>query len=485
MALDPSVILQGNQPGIDPAVLVTAYNLQQQVQKNQQAQQTQNALKAIYADPASLDDKGLPTTNALAKISRIDPNIGLQTVQQVAKAKDQMLQYDDAQLDHVEKQSQHYADTVAIPAQQAYEDTFAATGNRDAAIAAGQRAMATGRDQIAKDGWHTEDQLNQHPTTFDPVQNDASLEQFKTWRDARKEAAAEKAKAEDEKRKEAADAAKAAKDEADAARRDREDKDREAKEDRQFDLSEAHLGLEERRAAAAEGGANKWEILTDPKTSEQYRYNPVTAQATDLAGKPYTPAGAQKMDSGGGAHSGIAMAIKQFSKENPKATAADIADFAAQYGAGVREQGAIGQRTGQVEFSAGELDNAAVLSKDAYNKLPRGQFLTFNKLRQKVETETGSPEQAAAYAADNAVVNTYARMVSPTGSGTESDKSHAREMLNTAQSHEAHDAVVNQLMKEGEAAQAGAKQARGKAREHRVEPPAGAGAGGWSIQRVN
>jgi hypothetical protein len=46
--------------------------------------------------------------------------------------------------------------------------------------------------------------------------------------------------------------------------------------------------------------ALKWQVLTDPQTNTQFRYNPETAEATTLDGKPYEPGGAARLAGAGG-----------------------------------------------------------------------------------------------------------------------------------------------------------------------------------------
>ena len=118
-----------------------------------------------------------------------------------------------------------------------------------------------------------------------------------------------------------------------------------------------------------------------------------------------------------------------------------------------------GRRYGQLLIAEKDMQGASELATQAYAKVPRGALVPFNQLQKMVDEGTSSPEQAQAYAADNAVVNIYARMISPTGQGTDSDKNHARKILNdNAYSHEAHDAAVAQLLAEGRVALAKAKE---------------------------
>jgi hypothetical protein len=56
-----------------------------------------------------------------------------------------------------------------------------------------------------------------------------------------------------------------------------------------------HVGEVKREAAGTTGA---FQILTDPTTNQQYRYNPTTGAATTLDMQPYTPGGAQRVGTG-------------------------------------------------------------------------------------------------------------------------------------------------------------------------------------------
>lgn len=108
----------------------------------------------------------------------------------------------------------------------------------------------------------------------------------------------------------------------------------------------------------------------------------------------------------------------------------------------------LGVRGASVEYASNTANRAIDIAQETMAKVPRGSFLPFNKLMQVIDTNRGSPEQAAAFAATNTLVNEYARVVSPTGAPTEGTREHAREMLNTAQSHEAYNAVLTMMRRE-------------------------------------
>ena len=151
-------------------------------------------------------------------------------------------------------------------------------------------------------------------------------------------------------------------------------------------------------------------------------------------------------------------------------------------------------REGKIATAVKEAQNFATIALDASAKVPRGQFLPWNKLSQQSSTQLQSPELASFKAATLSLVNAYTRAV---GGGTVhvADKEHANEMLNTAQSPEAYQAVVNQLITETKAALAAPGQVRSQARGQTStpgpasptaapSPAATGGAGGGTSQEI-
>lgn len=126
----------------------------------------------------------------------------------------------------------------------------------------------------------------------------------------------------------------------------------------------------------------------------------------------------------------------------------DMATINAAFLGDQAAQRVIGTRTGAISVSGQEARGVANLVNDAYAKLPRDQFRPFNQLRSMYETQTSSPEQAQAYMADFSLQTAYARALNPQGIPRETDIAKAGELLNGAQSQEAHKAVVDQILKE-------------------------------------
>lgn len=470
MALDPGIILQANSQGPDPNTLVGLYDFAQTIKKNREAEASQNALKAVYADPSNIDENGMPTGNALRQISQVDPNLGIKLYGDVAAAKDKALERDAAEGDLIQKKSQHYADTVLIPSQEAYQATLDETGNKDAAIKAGQAAMQQGRDQVAKDGWHSAEELDKHDTTFDPVKVDSQLSQFKDWRDQRKETAAEKTRAEEEARKERADA------------------DRLALEDKQLAEREAH-------DRATEDVANRRVNVTVSTASAA---PPLDDAAIDYAADMYREKGQLPPLGMGKAAAGLRAQIIERAAQKAGAEGGSAAgDVAGQADvkantAGLLNLGKMRASVAQAEGNASK-EADLVLSKLDKGGLPGGP----SALGKWVQgTRTGvfnDPDASAFQTAVESLKNEYVKVLSTQGgmSGGMSSDAARREAdayINPRLSKDqikANIAVMRQSMKNRTSAIEDAYAQTRDRLSSGGKPAVAPAADGWKIERVN
>lgn len=119
----------------------------------------------------------------------------------------------------------------------------------------------------------------------------------------------------------------------------------------------------------------------------------------------------------------------------------------------------LGAREGKIAARVQEAQNFAQIAKAASAEVPRSKFLPWNKLKQIAETNLSDPKLARLKAATVSLVNAYAAAVGG-GTPTVHDKEAAENMLATAQSPEAYDAVVDQLITETEQALAAPEQVR-------------------------
>lgn len=134
-------------------------------------------------------------------------------------------------------------------------------------------------------------------------------------------------------------------------------------------------------------------------------------------------------------------------------TGADIAATNAEYQGVKSGQRAAGTRAANIGMAVNEADKFIDIAGDASKKASRTGFVPANRALQAYQTNTGDPDIVAFGAANNSLINAYARAVGG-GTPTVSDKEHAREMLNTAQTPEQYDAVLGLMKKEMAAAKA-------------------------------
>jgi hypothetical protein len=115
-------------------------------------------------------------------------------------------------------------------------------------------------------------------------------------------------------------------------------------------------------------------------------------------------------------------------------------------------QRAVGTRAANISLAANEANNMIPIALAASDKVPRSQWMPWNKMVQAYQTGASSPELASFVAATNSLVNSYVRAVSPSGVPTDSMREHAYSMLNSAQGPEAFKAVVDTMKLEMKAA---------------------------------
>jgi hypothetical protein len=140
-------------------------------------------------------------------------------------------------------------------------------------------------------------------------------------------------------------------------------------------------------------------------------------------------------------------------------------------GIGAQER-SLGTSAGRMAAASVEAEGAIRLGLEASAKVPRGTFVPLNRAIQMVQSNTGSPELKQFVAANNTIVNTFARAISPSGTPTVADKEHAREMLSTADGPEAYAAVLQQMQREIDMAHKAPQQASsGLERERQAAKP--------------
>ena len=148
-----------------------------------------------------------------------------------------------------------------------------------------------------------------------------------------------------------------------------------------------------------------------------------------------------------------------------------IAKAIAGFEATKSAQRTVGTRLANIEVAASEAYKFADLAADAAAKVPRTNFVPLNKLIQKVQEGTASPEQARFVVANRSLITAYGQVVARSSARTVHDTQEMEKMLETADGHDAYLARIDQLKKEIEVA----RQAPKEVRENLMKDEGGAG----------
>ena len=246
--------------------------------------------------------------------------------------------------------------------------------------------------------------------------------------------------------------------------KDKRDESRESLAERREGEAERHNRESEGRLAAIaanrpDPGDTKWQILTDPTNNQQYRYNPVSAQATDLAGKPYTPGGAAKL--GGGksagfspemgslmgalAEQGVSLPTGFRSKEQQMALYQGILERNAgkspdeiakmlktgqiEFGAQKKETQTAAGVAGKVEVFANEIGENIPLLEDISQKVPRKEWVDLNKLIQMKDEHISNPDLKELKARITSTLNAYDGLAARGGTDKEKREENRKMLL--------------------------------------------------------
>ena len=143
---------------------------------------------------------------------------------------------------------------------------------------------------------------------------------------------------------------------------------------------------------------------------------------------------------------------------------ADLAALNAEFSGLQAGERTLGTRTANVEMAASEAQQMMPIALAASARVDRTQYPTLNKIKLAVDKGVGDENVVRFNQANNALVNTYARAISPSGTPTVSDKEHAREILETAYSKGQYAAAVDQMQQEIAAARRSPGSVRGEFR---------------------
>lgn len=116
---------------------------------------------------------------------------------------------------------------------------------------------------------------------------------------------------------------------------------------------------------------------------------------------------------------------------------------------------------GKVAYAENEIEQTIPLVREASAKLPRGQFVPWNKLKQMGQEADSNPDLAEFKMYMTSLSNAYDMLAARGGTDAEK-RAHGRANFETAKSPEALEAVLRAVMKEA--------QASGKAADATMQP---------------
>jgi hypothetical protein len=174
---------------------------------------------------------------------------------------------------------------------------------------------------------------------------------------------------------------------------------------------------------------------------------------------------------------------------NPNANLLELSVSAS--GATAAER-SLATQTAKMSTAANEANQMVDVVRGLSDKVDRTEFPTINAITNAVSKGTGGKEIVQLNTSINALVNSYARAISPTGNPTVSDKNHAREVINAAYSNGQMGAILDIMQQEMSIARKSAstastelKESREAARGRSSEPAVAAPSAAVEYLRAN
>lgn len=150
---------------------------------------------------------------------------------------------------------------------------------------------------------------------------------------------------------------------------------------------------------------------------------------------------------------------------NPNANIKDLGIEAA--GATAAEKAISGQ-SAKMSTAANEATQMIGVVRNLSDRIDRTEYPSINAIQNAVDKGTGGKEIVQLNTSINALVNSYARAISPTGQPTVSDKNHAREILNAAYSNGQIGAILDTMNQEMTIAKSSAGETRAQLKAERT-----------------
>ena len=165
---------------------------------------------------------------------------------------------------------------------------------------------------------------------------------------------------------------------------------------------------------------------------------------------------------------------------DPTVNIKELGIEAAGAGAGAR---ALGTQSAKILTAANEAGQMVDVVRDYSSKIDRTQYPTINAIQNAVDKGTGGTEIVKLNTAINALVNSYARAINPTGVSTVSDKNHAREIINANYANGQINAILDVMGQEMDIAKASPAEAAKQLKAGRTGAAPASSAGEWKVVR--
>ena len=437
--VDARIPLGVDTSGFDIGKALSLAELSQKMQITKQAIQGQNALRTVFSNPASIDANGNPTPQAIQQVMAVDPQAGMQLreTQLEGQAKQMQIKHYETEIG---KSKFDYMSGAAGAAVDAYNAKIAAGGTPQEASDAAMQA----RNSTIKEngGILNENEVNSIISKpFQLDQATALAGRNPDWT------------AKQEKKSDQALALRKAEE---AERKDKESQElRRQDEIRREKHDERMESIAARNVSVREKSADVGSLDGDTiKTmAEQY-----------LAGDKSVLSNLGRGAQGAGNIVKLRGEIAKQAAEQGM-SGADVAARIAEFSGLTAGERTLGTRTATAGMAATEAKNLIPQALLTSEKVDRTKYKSLNDVENAFNKGTGDENVVRFFQANNALINTYARAISPTGAPTVSDKDHAREILETGFSKGQYKAAVDQMQKEIDAALKSPGQVRGEFRE--------------------
>lgn len=139
---------------------------------------------------------------------------------------------------------------------------------------------------------------------------------------------------------------------------------------------------------------------------------------------------------------------------------------------GAASSKALATQSAKILTAANEADSMIKIVRTTAAKVDRTQYPTINAIQNAVDKGTGGKEIVKLNTALNALINSYARAINPTGVSTVSDKNHAREIINSNYASGQLNAILDVMQEEMRVAKASPAEASAQLKEQRNAPKA-------------